>query len=112
MQESTARKYHGGPFFIRPLHASKIGAQGGVVAQHSSSSLHGPVQPFAKTAAHDPSLVVFTEPVELFGKQRDHLPVRVTHPRNIRAPEHSLGSEGVEDLAQVTVQDRVRIGLA
>src|SRR5204862_7789232 len=71
-----------------------------------------PVQPFAMAAAHDPSFVVLAEPGEFFSKQSDHLPIWLTHPRNIGSPEYSLRPEGVEHLAQIAVQDRERVRLA
>src|SRR6266446_1536462 len=73
---------------------------------------HGPIQPFAKAATHDPSFIVLAQPGEFFGKQGDHLPIRVTHPRHIGSPEYSLRPEGVEHLAQIAVQDGERIRLA
>src|SRR2546422_2659201 len=73
---------------------------------------HGPVQPFAKAAAHDPSFIVLAKPGEFLGKKSDHLPISVTDPRNIGSPENSLRPEGVEHLAQIAVQDGERIRLA
>ena len=73
--------------------AGKVSLSG--VRQRYLSGAHRPLELLAKPAAHDPSFVLIAKPGQFFGKQSDHLPIRVTHPRNIGSPEYSLWSEGV-----------------
>src|SRR5437870_13906601 len=71
-----------------------------------------PAEPVDDRAAHHAFEVPPLQPRQLLREHRHALPIRARHARDVRAPERAPGPEGLEDLAQITVDVLVRIGLA
>ena len=57
-----------------------------------------PAPPCAYRLTHDELSIRLAEPVELLCKHSHALAPRTRHLRDIRAPEHSVRTEGVIDL--------------
>src|SRR5881396_4068036 len=79
---------------------------------HPVSSGQLPVEPRAEGASHDQLVVLCRQPRELLREHRHALPPRARHARDVGAPEHPLGAEGVVDLAEVSVDVAIGIGRA
>src|SRR5262249_29560866 len=71
-----------------------------------------PPQPLADGAAHDELLVTGGQPRHLLREHGHALLPRAGHARDVRAPEHPLGTEDVVELPDVAVDVAMRIGLA
>src|SRR3989442_6849661 len=78
----------------------------------SSGARPLPTQPRAERPSHDQLLVAGRQPRQLLGEQRHALTPRARHPRDVGAPEHPVGAEGIVDLPEVAVDVAERIGLA
>src|SRR5262249_32149147 len=88
-----------------------------MLASPSAVSYHAsrgelPADPVAERPAHDELLVLRREPRQLLGEHRHALLPRGRHARDVRAPEHTFGAEGVVELADVPVYVAVRIRFA
>src|SRR6185503_20916226 len=71
-----------------------------------------PAEPVDDGTAHHPLEIAALQPRQFLGEHRHALTVRARHAGDVRAPERALGSERLEDLAQVAVDVLVGIGLA
>src|SRR5947199_199374 len=82
------------------------------ISMARSSLRQLPAEPVADRAAHDQLLVAARQPRQLLREHRHALPPRARHARDVGAPEHPRGAEGVVDPPQVTVDVAIGIGLA
>src|SRR5215469_14397486 len=90
-----------------------IGATRGIVVLLGRSARRErPAEPVADRAAHHELAVLAGEPRQLLGEQGHALPPRARHARDVGAPEHAGGAEGVVDAPQVVVDVAIGIGLA
>src|SRR5262245_28333967 len=71
-----------------------------------------PAEPVDDGAAHHPLEVAALQPWQLLGEHRHALTVRARHAGDVGTPERAVGSERLEDLAQVAVDALVGIGRA
>src|SRR6266478_1776163 len=63
-----------------------------------------PADPVAQGVAHDEFAVAALQPWQLIGEQGHALPPGARHSGDVSAPEHPLGTEGVETAVQVRMQ--------
>src|SRR5881296_2996155 len=82
------------------------------ISMARSSLRQLPAEPVADRAAHDQLPVAARQPRQLLREHRHALPPRARHARDVGAPEHPRGAEGVVDPPQVTVDVAIGIGLA
>src|SRR6202030_2799810 len=68
-----------------------------------------PVHPVADRFAHGELEVAALEPRQFLGEQGHALPPGARHPGDVGAPEHPLGTEGVEAVLQVRMQAAERV---
>src|ERR1700730_13179456 len=68
-----------------------------------------PADPVAQGLPHDEVEVAALQPRQLLGEQGHALPPRARHAGDVRAPEHSLGTERVETAMQVRMQAAERV---
>src|ERR1700760_2628408 len=73
--------------------------------------LIGPSNPFGETAPHHVFKVAALEPCQFLGEKRDTLTIAARHPRNIRAPEHALRTERIENSMQSFLNVAERVAL-
>src|SRR5712671_273621 len=82
---------------------------GGSKASASGAGSEGPTDPVAQGLPHDEVEVAALEPRQLLGEQGHALPPGARHPGDVGAPEHPLGTEGVETALQMRMQAAERV---
>jgi hypothetical protein len=80
---------------------SRIGSP---VALASGAGRKRLAKPVAQGFAHDEVEVAALEPRQFLGEQGQALPPQARHPGDVSAPEHPLGTEGVETAMQMRMQ--------
>src|SRR5687767_8303229 len=72
------------------------------------ASPNAPPNPFAQPPPHHHLQVLPLEPRQLLREHRDALAPGAGHARDVGAPEHARGAEGVEDLLEIGMNVAVR----